>query len=593
MQTTDPVEFAQKANVKLEEDQKEMARSMFDAVQKKGIVFVAQGPTGMGKTYCIAAVTAALVDQGKRVCIAVPTYAHLETVMGPHLNQLGIKYAKWRGVTQLKKGEGCPYKNWSLPSPMFCGGGTYGPDTEKCENMDCAMRRDYKDVRASKVVLTVFHKLLANPKELDMFDVVVFDESHSLEPALRSQRTCILKGDSIDVLTSFLPELKEEFELAKESLEKLGKSPPALIELPLPYVQQIAGSMKEPLQKVQRAIEGVELEKKQEIEPNLAEAYYDLIRATQALNDVESYRYERSGGANIIAIPQQVTFAPPYSPKLGLDKSIVLVSATIENPKLHARDAGFPYHKLTPPVQIDTDRAPRLRARFQRRPMFGLIDGPILRKDPTNNEAFGNARKEANQIALKVVMAVNSPTLILCRSKEDQKSIEQTITSSDQLGTRLYSLSEADEALDVDRLTDKINAEIRRGRNIILASASSRLWEGANIEDLRLLVVDSLPYPAPEPRERRNPGPWKTSHTFRFMLRRLQQGIGRLVRKENDYGIVVVIDGRFYAHWRTLKSELPKYMQEPLEFVEQSRLVQKVSATMENLTSSRSVVATS
>src|SRR5437867_4267405 len=128
MQAIDPVEFAQKANVTLEEDQKEMARAMFDAVQKKGIVFVAQGPTGMGKTYCIAAVTAALVEQGKKVCIAVPTYSHLETVMGPHLNRMGVKYARWRGVTQLKKGEGCPYKNWKLPSPMFCGGGTYGPD---------------------------------------------------------------------------------------------------------------------------------------------------------------------------------------------------------------------------------------------------------------------------------------------------------------------------------------------------------------------------------------------------------------------------------------------------------------------------------
>jgi len=56
-------------------------------------------------------------------------------------------------------------------------------------------------------------------------------------------------------------------------------------------------------------------------------------------------------------------------------------------------------------------------------------------------------------------------------------------------------------------------------------------------------------------------GSWKTSRPFRFMIRRLQQGIGRLMRTDDDpWGIVIVVDGRFAAQWKTIKSVLPNHM---------------------------------
>ena len=44
------------------------------------------------------------------------------------------------------------------------------------------------------------------------------------------------------------------------------------------------------------------------------------------------------------------------------------------------------------------------------------------------------------------------------------------------------------------------------------------------------------------------------------MTRRLQQGIGRLVRGEVEWGIALVVDGRFNSQWGVIRSVLPPYL---------------------------------
>jgi Rad3-related DNA helicase len=109
---------------------------------------------------------------------------------------------------------------------------------------------------------------------------------------------------------------------------------------------------------------------------------------------------------------------------------------------------------------------------------------------------------------------------------------------------------------DIDMLETKANKEIASGRNIILTSASSRLREGVNLKGLRMLIVDALPYASPQPYDRFEKeawGSWRTSRTFRFMIRRIQQGIGRLIRTKEDPWGIVVVDGRFNAQWKTIR----------------------------------------
>ena len=285
----------------------------------------------------------------------------------------------------------------------------------------------------------------------------------------------------------------------------------------------------------------------------------------------------------ILGIPYKITFVPLYDEKTGKETSIALISATIESPKLHAKDSGFPEHKLAPPVQISNGEFVK---RFLKRPIFGLIDGPILRYNPRDIESYNLAREEANKIIGAFLPKFKFPVLILCRNRSDARSIEQYLKGIKGIRDRVYLFDYENTFRDIDALEEEINREIDRGKNIILTSASSRLWEGVNIKGLKMLIVDALPYVAPEPYdkfEKRGWSSWRTSRTFRFMIRRLQQGIGRLIRTEEDkWGIVVVIDGRFNAQWNTIKSALPKYMKHPkiIRFVPRARLALEVMKTV-------------
>ncbi|MEM3587806.1 MAG: DEAD/DEAH box helicase family protein, partial [Candidatus Jordarchaeaceae archaeon] len=176
-------ECMEKIHLTIHREQKDMIRPMFEALQKKGVIFVGQGPPGMGKTYVIAAVTKALVAQGKRVCIAVPSYTHLKDVMGKHLNDFEIDYSRLRGLSALEPDEGCPLLRGVVPTPLFCSDSEEaetGPESIRCKDIDCTVKREMRESLKANVVLTVFHKLAYKPSLMNNFDIIIFDESHGL-----------------------------------------------------------------------------------------------------------------------------------------------------------------------------------------------------------------------------------------------------------------------------------------------------------------------------------------------------------------------------------------------------------------------------
>jgi Rad3-related DNA helicase len=119
---------------------------------------------------------------------------------------------------------------------------------------------------------------------------------------------------------------------------------------------------------------------------------------------------------------------------------------------------------------------------------------------------------------------------------------------------------------------------MKQGQDLVLATASSKLWEGANL-DIQLLVIDSLPYTAPDPWNNRRET-WLNSKPFRTMLRRFQQGIGRLIRAENQVGVAVVVDGRLQAQWKMMKRQLPDYVRNDVHATRRSRLLTDIEVFM-------------
>jgi len=102
---------------------------------------------------------------------------------------------------------------------------------------------------------------------------------------------------------------------------------------------------------------------------------------------------------------------------------------------------------------------------------------------------------------------------------------------------------------------------------ILVASAS--FWEGIDIpgEALQMVVIDKLPFPAPndplvEARSRRLELAGRSAFNDYFIPEAavaLKQGAGRLIRRETDHGVLVICDTRLVSmgYGRRLLAALP------------------------------------
>jgi len=86
-------------------------------------------------------------------------------------------------------------------------------------------------------------------------------------------------------------------------------------------------------------------------------------------------------------------------------------------------------------------------------------------------------------------------------------------------------------------------------------------------EELEVLVITKLPFPVPtepiiqarsERLEARGENPFELLYLPEAALR-LKQGVGRLIRRKDDRGVVVILDSRlfFKRYGKTIIDELP------------------------------------
>ena len=138
---------------------------------------------------------------------------------------------------------------------------------------------------------------------------------------------------------------------------------------------------------------------------------------------------------------------------------------------------------------------------------------------------------------LKIHKVVNSGTLVLFTAKKDLEEIAKIVKTSK--GTRVYVDSENTSA-------KTIITEFRESGGIILGTGS--FWEGIDLpgKELQCVIIVRLPFPVPDPvveykiqkNGNRNKG------LLPEMITKLKQGSGRLIRKEADTGILVLLDSR-------------------------------------------------
>ncbi len=553
------LEVAKKASSEISEiynEQIRMARILFESMKMNGVIQVSQGPTGMGKTLVILAVAKSLIDIGKRVLISAPTYNHLydnmikeaKLIFGEEITaNAPILYGKSNPRYADLIGN-CPRKLEHCKNPI----------SRDCQKFldECQRAQEYLNCKNSNIVFTVHAYIVSVPSYMNEFDVVLIDESHGLPDVIRSNSQTSFSIENLKRLIEIESDInvKQLLESSLNYWKNAKKRIGANKKVPQALIDRIYFPMKNAASMVAESSELSSLK------------YYDLARFTSdGRLYISSYRRNPDWNENL---------------------SVGLISATIEDARAHIRDCHFSSLIMRPADKYETER---FRLRFEKRPIYGLIDGPRLSKgDPQNYSIF---REEANLIIKDLVENTNEITLILCQNQKDAKSILKVLKASEKVKNRLTILPE--DSNDVDSYENIIKDEIEKGKTVIIATASSRLWEGANVPELKFLIIDALPYRRLNPDEKSATGSkraktWKSMK--RFMLNRIQQGIGRLVRKGGEWGIAVIIDNRFYTNHKQLFKELPRYIvsAQIFRWTEKDNLINEVVKMIKQLKSGKS-----
>ena len=140
-----------------------------------------------------------------------------------------------------------------------------------------------------------------------------------------------------------------------------------------------------------------------------------------------------------------------------------------------------------------------------------------------------NATK--SQKARELLAHSDEPTLLLFKSKQDMVSFENSLTVEERLNM----------ACEGERELSSIVRDFQAGE--ISTLCSYHLWEGLDLpaEALTRVIIYDLPFPPHDPlfdAKRKFSNDPFNEVDLPFMLLRLQQGIGRLIRTSADHGSI-------------------------------------------------------
>jgi ATP-dependent DNA helicase DinG len=128
----------------------------------------------------------------------------------------------------------------------------------------------------------------------------------------------------------------------------------------------------------------------------------------------------------------------------------------------------------------------------------------------------------------------NKKTLVLFKSRQSMLKFKENLPLMSRLTV----------GFEGDRELTSIIKDFQNGT--IKTLCSYHLWEGVDLpeESLTQIIIYELPFPPKDPlfeAKRKFAGNPFEEVDMPFMLLRLQQGIGRLIRTANDYGDIHIL----------------------------------------------------
>lgn len=150
------------------------------------------------------------------------------------------------------------------------------------------------------------------------------------------------------------------------------------------------------------------------------------------------------------------------------------------------------------------------------------------------NKMDQNETNEKNKIIIEALKNNNGSSLVLFNSTKDMKHFKMLI-EQEHLQFPLYFEGEEEISSIVQKFQEDQKASLY----------AVHLWEGLDIqgESLSQVIIHSLPFPPNDPvfqSKRQNATNPYTEIDEPYMLLRLRQGIGRLIRSHEDRGKVIL-----------------------------------------------------
>lgn len=392
---------------------------------------------------------------------------------------------------------------------------------------------------------------------------VIFDEGHLLEVAAQKALTYKWRHDVLeDLLTRLLEnDVREEFAVLVEDLISQSMHVARVIDQ---HAKMVEGSdrkeieMSKPLlSEVERLVALIaKLEDEMVFESEMytidayqlkiVEEHLDMIH--HALNifvkqqNVISWVQEDEHGITLVIMPrlvEEVLRERVFSKKLPF----IFSSATLST------NASFQY--IADSLGIKDYLSFSVESPFDYKEQMELF-APVLSKEQTFTDKLNHVKSLLNE--------TNGKALLLFTSHQEIVTFKKVVEHDDEL-QKWNMLFEGDQ--EISQLISSFQTDI----DSVLCATS--LWEGLDIpgESLTNVIIWSLPYPPKDPvfnakrKAAANPF-WEVD--VPYMLLRLRQGIGRLIRTHEDKGIVTILDERLYDDadlLSAIEAVLPKEVQ--------------------------------
>jgi len=479
-------------------------------------------PTGTGKTFIYAPIAIEASESDFRTCILCYTKYMQDKVCRDLTNFPGGNIAKTVfGVSVYN----CPRFNKQADN------WTCNENKEDCMNEQylCEVLASEKRYKENPLIVTNYSKFLKYTGA--DWDLVIIDDSHSFETVKEQayQYSADYRlVDEIyekhqneetigDFLGIFCDIFEEIFERALPPERKQGT-------LGSDYVKRIADEIfsegeEENLIK--------EIQKLTDRDRRVCEDVYYFVVACKNAADHRFYlrkdwfNPEDPKLAELLAREVKATGDYKISDRFRKAR-VILATATPGDPEKHAKECiQRNYEKVG--LRVVPETIPESIVDWFRNLDIYLVSD------------FGDTRSPDNlrgalKFATDIIKIANVKTLLLFKNYNDQKMAKDFI--KDEFEDIYFIESDDDE--------DTIHRQANRSR-IILASASTRVWEGISIDDLRLGIIFTPPF-IRVPVHITSP---TYPYNERIMLRRLQQGIGRLIRGETDEGTCLLLDANF------------------------------------------------